>query len=39
MNWIRSWFDPRGPAQSEQIGTVFADYLISGLRKPENVHT
>ena len=34
MNWIPRWFDPRGPAQSEQIGTAFADYLIAGLRKP-----
>jgi AcrR family transcriptional regulator len=34
VNWIPRWFDPRGPATSEQIGRVFAEYLVSGLQKP-----
>jgi TetR/AcrR family transcriptional regulator len=34
VNWIPRWFDPSGPATSEQIGRVFADYLITGLQKP-----
>jgi AcrR family transcriptional regulator len=32
VNWITRWFDPRGPATSEQIGQAFADYLLGGLR-------
>ena len=32
VNWISRWFDPRGPATSEEIGRAFADYLIAGLR-------
>jgi len=31
VNWIPKWFDPAGPATSEQIGTAFADYLVGGL--------
>jgi AcrR family transcriptional regulator len=31
VNWIPRWFDPRGPAQSEEIGQSFADYLLAGL--------
>jgi TetR/AcrR family transcriptional regulator len=34
VNWIPRWFDPSRPATSEQIGRVFADYLVSGLQKP-----
>jgi AcrR family transcriptional regulator len=33
VNWIPRWFDPAGPATSEEIGRVFADYLVSGLQK------
>ena len=33
VNWIPKWFDPQGPATSDQIGTAFADYLIGGLLK------
>jgi AcrR family transcriptional regulator len=33
VNWIPKWFDPEGPATSEQIGDAFADYLVGGLRK------
>ena len=33
VNWIPRWFDPSGPATSEEIGRVFADYLVSGLQK------
>ena len=32
VNWIPRWFDPRGPAGSEEIGRAFADYLVAGLR-------
>jgi AcrR family transcriptional regulator len=31
LNWIPRWFDPRGPADSEEIARVFADNLINGL--------
>ncbi|HYU78059.1 MAG TPA: TetR/AcrR family transcriptional regulator [Vicinamibacterales bacterium] len=31
VNWIPKWFDPAGPASSEQIGHAFADYLVDGL--------
>ncbi|HUG53634.1 MAG TPA: TetR/AcrR family transcriptional regulator [Vicinamibacteria bacterium] len=31
VNWIPRWFDPEGPATSEEIGRAFADYLVSGL--------
>jgi hypothetical protein len=32
INWIARWFDPAGPASSEQIGQAFADYMIAGLK-------
>ena len=32
VNWITRWFDPEGPATSAEIGRVFADYLVRGLR-------
>jgi AcrR family transcriptional regulator len=32
LNWISRWFNPNGPASSEDIATRFADYLIAGLR-------
>ena len=32
VNWIPRWFDPRGPASSDEIADRFADYLIAGLR-------
>jgi AcrR family transcriptional regulator len=32
VNWITRWFDPRGPARSNEIARVFADYLVAGLR-------
>jgi AcrR family transcriptional regulator len=31
VNWIPRWFIPRSPADSEEIGQAFADYLLSGL--------
>ena len=31
VNWIPRWFDPTGPASSEEIGKVFAEYLVRGL--------
>jgi AcrR family transcriptional regulator len=33
VNWIPRWFDPTGPATSEQIGRVFAEYLVAGLQR------
>ena len=33
VNWIPRWFDPRGPASSQEIADRFADYLIAGLRR------
>jgi AcrR family transcriptional regulator len=32
VNWISKWFDPAGPASSEEIGQYFADYLVDGLK-------
>ena len=32
VNYIPRWFNPRGPARSDEIAQVFADYLIAGLR-------
>jgi TetR/AcrR family transcriptional regulator len=32
VNWIPRWFDPTGPATSEQIGRAFAEYLVAGLQ-------
>ena len=32
LNWIARWFNPAGPASSDQIATRFAEYLIAGLR-------
>jgi AcrR family transcriptional regulator len=31
VNWIIKWFDPAGARSSEQIGELFADYLVGGL--------
>ena len=33
VNWIPRWFDPAGPATSDEIAERFADYLIGGLRR------
>jgi AcrR family transcriptional regulator len=32
VNWIPRWFSPEGPSTSEDIGQLFATYLIGGLR-------
>jgi AcrR family transcriptional regulator len=32
VNWIPRWFNPEGPAPSQEIADRFADYLIAGLR-------
>jgi AcrR family transcriptional regulator len=32
INWITRWFDPKGPATSQEIADRFADYLVNGLR-------
>jgi AcrR family transcriptional regulator len=33
VNWITRWFDPRGPARSDEIARTFADFLVAGLRR------
>jgi AcrR family transcriptional regulator len=33
VNWIPRWFNPGGPASSQQIADRFADYLIAGLKQ------
>ncbi len=37
VNWIRKWFNPAGPMTVEQIGEVYADYLVGGLRAKAEV--
>jgi AcrR family transcriptional regulator len=32
VNWIPRWFSPDGPATSQDIGDLFADFFIGGLR-------
>jgi AcrR family transcriptional regulator len=32
VNWIPRWYSPEGPASSQEIADLFADYLIAGLR-------
>ncbi len=32
VNWISRWYTPRGGASSDDIGRVFADVLLDGLR-------
>jgi AcrR family transcriptional regulator len=32
VNWIPRWYNPDGPASSQTIADLFADYLIAGLR-------
>ena len=31
-NWITRWYDPAGALSSDEIATVFADYLVAGLQ-------
>jgi len=33
VNWIPRWYNPEGPASSQEIADRFADYLIAGLRQ------
>jgi AcrR family transcriptional regulator len=33
VNWIPRWYQPNGPASSQEIADKFADYLIGGLRR------
>ncbi len=33
INWIPRWFNPEGPATSQQIADVFADFFIAGLKR------
>jgi len=32
VNWIPRWFKPEGPASSQQIADLFADFFIRGLQ-------
>lgn len=34
VNWIPRWFSPVGPASSQQIADLFADFFIRGLQRP-----
>jgi hypothetical protein len=33
LNWIPNWYNPRGSLSKEQIGRMFAEQLVRGLRK------
>jgi AcrR family transcriptional regulator len=33
VNWIPRWYQPDGPASSQDIADRFADYLVGGLRR------
>ena len=33
VNWIPRWYQPNGPASSQEIADRFADYLVGGLRR------
>ena len=33
VNWIPRWYQPDGPASSQEIADQFADYLIGGLKR------
>jgi Tetracyclin repressor-like, C-terminal domain len=30
-NWVRRWYDPAGDADSDEMATTFADFLVGGL--------
>ncbi len=32
-NWLSAWFDPEGPASTEEIARVFSDLVLEGCRK------
>jgi AcrR family transcriptional regulator len=32
INWIPRWFSPDGPASSQEVADIFADFLLTGLR-------
>jgi AcrR family transcriptional regulator len=33
VNWIPRWFSPEGPASSQQIADLFAEFFVGGLRR------
>ena len=37
VNWIPRWYNPEGPASSQTIADLFADFLIAGLRGSRSV--
>lgn len=34
VNWIPRWFNPSGPAHSDEIAEAFAGYLVAGVLQP-----
>ena len=38
INWIPRWFNPAGPATSDEIADRFADYLLAGLQRQPGDH-
>jgi hypothetical protein len=32
VNWIPRWYSPDGPASSQTIANLFADFFVGGLR-------
>jgi len=34
VNWIPRWYNPDGPASSQKIAELFADFFVAGLRAP-----
>jgi AcrR family transcriptional regulator len=37
VNWIPRWFNPDGPATSQQIADLFAEFFIAGLKRSSTV--
>jgi len=33
INWITRWYDPKGPARSDEIAEAFAGFLLAGLAR------
>jgi AcrR family transcriptional regulator len=33
VNWIPRWFNPSGPASSQEVADRFADFLVAGLKQ------
>jgi len=37
VNWIPRWYSPDGPASSQTIANLFADFFVGGLRSSARV--